>query len=359
MKIIQATATTAYRIASMHLHQGKLFCFITGQNTIKVMNLNLEELFEFEHENMHSFWEVSEGVIATARFWQRITFFDSKTGVLLKDFEIPGFYPVRAQNGLVWGYIHQRGVKERIVCSVSIDHDLEKYGVVKNVFPTWVYNNICFCHAWESERQIAIDLNSFNEVFNKLLPDAVRRDPVRGGSIDINLNNIIRYNEYVIFHYPGTMKRNVCFVNLKTLEVHYDSFLGYIIHENGVVYSIETLFYSKLVVYNLETKEKIEKPLEIEFPVKPEHQIEVQYTLAKDHFLIFIAHVFRTSKKNFEIIIYNTKTFEVHKRMSVPIYADKNSRQSVVQTILIDDNYYIVTQLGVVIHIKLDFDAAP
>lgn len=355
MRIIQTTATTEYKIASMRLHQGKLFCFITDQNTIKVMNLNLEVLYEFEHENMHSFWEVSEDVIATARVGQRITFFDSSTGALLKDFETPGFNPIQAYNGVVWGYILQQGTTERIICSVSLESGVERHGVVKGVFPKWVYNNICFCYAYESERQIAIDLRSFNEVLNEALPDAARRDSVMGGCVDINVNNIVCQNEYVVFHYIGTMKRNVCFVNLKTLEVHYDSFLGYVMHKDGVVYSIDSNFSRKFVVYNLEKKEKIEKSFNIEFPENPEHRINDNCTQSKDHFLIFIAHVFRPGKNNFEIIIYNTKTFEIHKRMYIPVYGDKKLRHAAIQTMLIEDNYYIVTQLGMVIHIKLEF----
>ena len=355
MKIVNATATTEYKIASMRLHQGKLFCFITHQNTIKVMNLNLEVLYEFEHENMHSFWEVSEDVIATARVGQRITFFDSSTGILLKDFETPGFNPIQAYNGVVWGYILQQGTTELIVCSVSLESGVERHGVVKGVFPTWVYNNICFCRAYESERQIAIDLGSFREVLNEALPDAARRDSVMGECVDINVNNIVCHNEYVVFHYIGTMKRNVCFVNLKTLEVNYDSFLGYVMHKDGVVYSIDSDFKRKLVVYNIKTKEKIEEPFEIAFPAKPTHLIQDQYTLAKGHFLIFIVQIFKSSKNDFELIIYNTKTFSIHERWLLPKFGDKKMRHGVGQMLLIDDNLYVVTNLGMVIHVKLEF----
>ncbi|MBN8681724.1 MAG: hypothetical protein J0L99_03705 [Chitinophagales bacterium] len=354
MRMINTTATAELKIASVHLHQGKLFCFINGQNKIKVMSFSLEELYEFEHENLHSFWRINEDVIATIRPRQQITFFNTGTGDKIKSIETVGFTPFQTMNGLIWGFLKQ-GSSERLISSVSIDRGLERHCTVFGVLPVWCYDNYFFCYPFEHERLIVVESGLCDEVLNELLPDYQRNDQVIGGQIAINRNNIIGHNEYVVFHYPGTSKRNVCIVNLKTLTVHYASFRGHILQKNGILYSIDTEYNNKLVVYTLEKHEYTENPINIEFPKSPQTRIFEQHTQVKDHFLIFIAQVFGSSKKDFEVIIYNTQTNSIHERKFLPKVTPKGTSLYVQQTLLVEDNLYIVTQLGIVIHIKLEF----
>ncbi|MBN8684026.1 MAG: hypothetical protein J0L99_15385 [Chitinophagales bacterium] len=355
MKIVDATATAESEIASIHLYQNKLFCFILAQKKMKVFNYAFEFLCEFEHINFHSFWGISDDVIATVHPGKQVSFFDLMTGQKLKDIETKGFVPLQIRDGLLLGYLSHHGSNERIICSVSLVNGIEPYCTVNGVKPIWIYDDICFCCPCEDDRCLAVKIGLCNEVLNTFLPDYQRENPALGGYVAINRNNITGHNEYVVFHYHGTNKRNVCIVNLKTLAVHYSSFRGHILQKNGILYSIDTEYNNKLVVYTLENHEYTENPINIEFPKSPQTRIFEQYTQVKDHFLIFIAQVFGSSKKDFEVIIYNTQTNSIHERKFLPKVTPKGTSLFIEQTLLAEDNLYIVTQLGIVIHVTLEF----